>query len=489
MRRRSLLHAGAAALALPAVGRVRARSSGGRDQAADADYTPLGSVELPGAAEAVVGDDARYVYVATGDGFAVVNVATPTAPTVVARRSNLAADRDGGPLASILDVTVDGDRLLVPGPAQQGQLRGFLLFDVSTPTEPVQVGEFVPTDHRIHNATLVDGYAYLQAGGEMHVVDVREPPFETASFWSPLDAGPEWRDVAGQSRVLHDLWVQDGTAYLAHWDAGVFVVDVSDPADPAFVSRFGDYTADELAGWSRSRVTRDYLEPRGNAHYVTVNDDASLLGVGGESWDSQPDDGRGGPSGIDLYDVTDPTQPERLSTIHPPGSPSNAYGSGLWTTSHNFELRGDRLYSSWYQGGVMVHDVSDPESPERLAWWRNPANAFWTARVAVPGEFFVASSYQTPTATAERLFTFPDRAGEQPDPPADITEPPETTSAPVETTTESPATTTEREATPTTTDASDADAPVPGFGPLAALGGLGVAVARRLLRGGDGRSG
>jgi len=501
MRRRTLLRAGAASLALPTLGTAAGRppstesttstpttstttssTTPSTTTTANASYAPAGSVDISGAAEVVVGDDGDTAYVAASDGFATVDVSDPTDPTLLAERRSLASDRENGPLVSILDVKVDGDRLLVPGPAQRGELQGFLLYDVSDPADPRQVGDFFPTTHGIHNAVLHDGYAWLQAGLETHVVDVREPPFETVARWSPLDADPVWEDVPRFTRVLHDLWVADGRAYLAHWDAGVFVLDATDPSDPTFLGRFGDYTVDQLRGWDRGRAQEDYLTPAGNAHYVATNDAGDLAGVGAEAW-AQGDEG--GPGGVDLYDVSDPADAEKLATIHPPGSPDNSRG-GTWTTSHNFDFAGDKLYTSWYQGGVMIHDVSDPTAPERLAWWRQTGDAFWTAEVVTPDEFFVATTTAQAGQTS-RLYAFPDEPGEQADPPAEITAPePPTTGDDL--TTVAPATTSPE----TTTESDDEDdettddsGSLPGLGVASALAGVGIGAWRLRKRRGE----
>lgn len=242
--------------------------------------------------------------------------------------------------------------------------------------------------------------------------------YAEAARWSPLDADEKWSDTHPFTRILHDVYVQGDYAYLAYWDAGTFVVDVSDPTDPSFVSRVGEYSYDELVELSndRERLQSAYGEAPGNAHYVTVNEDATVMGVGAEGWDDPSTDARG-PGGIDLYDVSDVADPERKATIEPPEA-ADETRQGTWVTSHNFDIVGDRLYSSWYQAGVKIHDVSDPANPEQLAWWRKPDEAvFWTAQVAKPGEFFVASSYGVKGATPG-LYTFPDRAGEQADPPS-----------------------------------------------------------------------
>ena len=91
---------------------------------------------------------------------------------------------------------------------------------------------------------------------------------------------------------------------------------------------------------------------------------------------------------------------------------------GVWTTTHNFDIRGDRLFSSWYQGGVKIYDISDPTDPEQLVWWRKPEEtAFWTAKRATDG-VFIASSMGRNNDGKGGLYTFPNRRGQQQNPPA-----------------------------------------------------------------------
>ncbi|WP_435362787.1 LVIVD repeat-containing protein [Haloarchaeobius sp. DYHT-AS-18] len=482
--RRTLLRAGAGALALPLLGGAAA---GATDQ--QAGYEPLDSIELDGAAEAVVNEDATVAYVAVGSGFVSVDISDPSDLSILGDAAGL-TDPDGDSVREVLDVKYENDRVLVPTAAQNGGPRGIFVFDVSDPANPEQVGDWFETpSHGNHNSHLVDGVAYLTGGYDLDIIDVSGSSFERLATWNPGDWSDEWAEIPPNT-VLHDLYVQDGTAYCAYWDAGVFLVDVSDPANPSFVGRKGDYTRAELEELSQSK----YLEPLGNDHYVTVNDDASIMVEGGESWDTNPDDDEGGPSGLELFDISDPANPQKLSAIDAPNSVSNTYRNGTWTTAHNFEIRGDRLYASWYQGGVTVHDVSDPENPERIAWWADPDTyAFWTARTAVDGEFYVASGHQVGGVTSEGLVTFPDTAGEMDEVPSDVwwgesrpetatpTETATVRTEPTPTATETATPTPTATATETATTEDDAStSATPGFGILATLAGAGLAGARLL---------
>jgi hypothetical protein len=417
-RRRDLLRAGAAAVSIPLVG---AASAGDRDATTDrtqaaappATFEPLGSADVTGAKEAVVGPDGENAFVATGTGFVTVDVSDPADPNIAQAEQNLTDDA-GDRLVQVFDVKYDAGQLLVASAAQGGGPKGFYLYDVTDPTDPTRVGDWFRTpDHGNHNCDLHDSVAYLTGntsdGRKVVAVDVSESPFETLGTWQPGDWDDAWAEAP--NTVLHDLYAHGDYVYAAYWDAGTFVLDKSDPANVTFVSRVGDYGIEELRSWSDARARQGYREPSGNDHYVTVDEDAQIMAEGGESWDLETGDDSGGPSGITIYDVSDKADPQRLAHVDAPSSNDNSFGSSsTWTTSHNFDLQNGRLYASWYQGGVSVHDLSDPANPERIAWWMDDDRAFWTAQLGVEGEYFVGSAGGS-NGTTTGFVTFPDDGG------------------------------------------------------------------------------
>ncbi|MCG1001984.1 MULTISPECIES: LVIVD repeat-containing protein [Halobacterium] len=474
MRRRDVLRASAAAAALPfASATVSAQQS----------FEPLGVLDLDGTKEVVVGDAGETAYVATTDGIATVDISDPSNPEQLAGVAPLLDDREDGPMGEVYDVKVDGDTLIAVGPANRGDLRGVVVFDVNDPANPRQTA-FHETSFPIHNAYLQDGVAYLTANdwakNPAVFVDVSGDTTEEVGRWSNVDHDERWRDVRAGLRTCHDLYVHDDTLYIAYWDAGTWLVDVSDPADPEYVNHFGHYDVEELQNVPSGEARAESLSVPGNAHYVAVNEGASVLATGAEAWDVDTDDADPGQGGIDLWDIADPQNPEKLSFIAPPPTPDGTR-YGTWTTSHNFEFHGDRLYTSWYQGGVKIHDVSDPANPEEIAWWRRPEEArFWTAQYATD-EAFVASSMGGDGYPAG-VYTFPNRAGEQPDPPTlETTTVATSTETATETTT---ATTTAPTATETTTT-DESGGGVPGFGALAALAGVSAAALAAWQRDSD----
>jgi hypothetical protein len=411
MRRRDVLRGGAGVLGLSLAGRASAHP--------DAHFEPLGSVDVDGATEAVVGEDGQVTYVAASDGLVTVDVTDPASPEILAEERDLLSDRDGGEFGLLFDCAVDGDRLVIVGPANRatGVIRGVLLYDVSDPAAPEQLA-FHGTEYPIHNAEFEDGVVYLTGiDGQTNplvIVDASDDDLTEVGRWSPLDHDDAWAAVSPLLRPIHDVHVQEGLAYLSYWDAGTWLVDVSDPAAPSYVSRIGTYTAEDLAVLDTSEARRRLIVPPGNAHSCAISDDGTVLGVGTESWEAPGEDGDlvGGPGGVVLWDVSDPAEPERLSDIPAPVAQDNTR-DGQFTTAHNFEIAGGRLYSSLYYAGLKIHDLSDPSLPTRVAWWRNPDEAsFWTAQLARPDECVVASSSEGTESVdlveQGRLYTFPD---------------------------------------------------------------------------------
>ena len=370
---------------------------------------PLGTLDLAGARELVTSPDGHTAYVATGRGIALVDLVSPSAPRLLAERTELLADSADGPMQIVQDLAVVEDRLLVAGPAHSAEgASGVVVFDVSDRENPRRTAA-VELDTQIHNCDFDGRYAYVTANGRetnpLVVVDTDRG--EEVGTWSLLDANERWAEVESALWPLHDVWVQSESAYLAYWDAGTWIVDISDPADISPVSRVRGRDRATIAAVDDPWTER--TESPGNDHFVTVDEAAELLAVGGESWD-RDDDGTGGPSGIELFDISDPTAPESLATIDPPPS-SDPTPGGVLTTAHNFELTEGRLYSAWYNGGVRVHDVREPTRPREIFRWRDAATtSFWTAQRAAG--CFVASNTTALGGNdiTPSVYTFPDPA-------------------------------------------------------------------------------
>lgn len=444
-----------------------------------ADWEPLGRLRLTGAAEAVV--DGETAYVATVDGFAVVDLSDPAEPELLAERRGLRVTdgdlldgdangdvggnlsdptggdggegdgaagngNDGGDdgteesngndaagedddsdgngtgegdagttgadeaLTEILDLSVARDRLIVPGPANPARdvFTGFALYDVSDPTEPRPLGAY-ETDFHIHNSTLHEGYCYLVGNdGERNplvVVDVSGDEPREVGQWSLLDHEPRWEEVDPFLWYLHDVTLSGDIAVLAYWNAGTYLLDVSDPENPEYVGHVAETDLEAQLEVPPTGVTEAQQALPGNDHHARLAGD--LLAVGREAWAAEEGEPEGS-GGIDLYDAGNHGEIDHLATIEAPPTEDASYGAGEWTTSHNFTIRDGRLYASWYRGGVSVHDVSDPGTPREVARWEDRERAaFWTA-YADDDVVVAPSTPLVPNAPTEgALYTFP----------------------------------------------------------------------------------
>ncbi len=390
-------------------------------------YEPLGHVDLDIACEAVVGDDGETAYVATYDGFATVDIGDPEEPTVLAERDDLLADADLE-FSGILDVKISGNRLAVVGPGNEdrtGELfEGFVLYDVSDPADPERVTDPYETGYHIHNCFLDGETLYLVANdferNPLTIFDVSDDDPEEIGRWSLLEHEDDWGEVDPILWYLHDVYVRDDLAFLAYWNAGTYVLDVSDPTTPNYVSHVAQTTLEENREVEPAAVSDYQLGLPGNDHYSAVDETGTILAVNREAWVSDaPEADR--PGGIDIFDLSDPADPVMTASIEAPEAPDMSYQGGQWTTSHNFEIRDGWLYTSWYQGGVKIFDLADLEAPEEITSWRDPHTAgFWTARVAHDGGAYVASSTPIiPNADVQGgLYVFASEAGQQIEPPA-----------------------------------------------------------------------
>lgn len=478
------------------------------------ELSPAGSVEAPGVSEVVPAADDAHVYGAGYDAFVVADCSDPAAPSLVAEAE---ATVDDETLSDLQDVTAAGDRALVAGPpgfVRDGQAAGAVLFDVSDPTRPEQVGA-IPTNHAIHNAFLDGDTAYLTGSRlpeePVVVYDVSDDDPEQVGTWSVVDEIPEWGGVQGSMYQCHDVYVQGDRAYVSYWDAGTWILDVSDPSSPEPVASIGGVDPSDARGGGIEEIT----QLPGNSHYARPTPDGEVLAVSREAWNrDRSNDRYGGPGGIELYDLSAESDPSFFTALRPP-TVQTADGENHVNTAHNFGFSGRRLYASWYTGGVRVYDVSTPSDPQTVGWWAAPDDtSFWTARPLADG--FVASSISDPSADREAnrnyakatVYTFPDPTGDAAEPAATFTVDetgvpetapdygrPTTTTDPGQTTTESTAAETSAPATTaaetttapattaaeTTTIGDDATGGgVPGFGVGAAVAGASLAALQRL---------
>jgi hypothetical protein len=388
--------------------------------AAAEGFEPLGRLELRGVKELVV--DGETAYAAVTDGFATVDVSNPSKPQLLAERRNLLSDHPEGPLELIQDGKLGGDYYALAGPAhpRSGVPYAAVVFDVSDPTAPERFLTY-ETEFYHHNIDTDGETLFLcgNDGGDNPLVCVDIDSGEELGRWSVVESDNRWSEVHHQLREFHDVWVEDGMAHCALWNAGTWLVDVSSPSNPRAVGSLRGLDPTEQADIVTTggrRAAR--LGLPGNDHFCMPQRgvDSDLLAINEEAWGTEEDTPASDLGGVELRNGE---TGDRLARIEAPPTEDATFG-GTWTTAHNLDFVGDRLYTSWYRGGVKVHDVSDPTAPRELAHWRNSETAeFWTAQRGP--DCVVASSWRDPShedpVSGAAVYTFPEP--EEATPPTD----------------------------------------------------------------------
>jgi hypothetical protein len=225
---------------------------------------------------------------------------------------------------------------------------GITVLDLSDPGHPKAVADYNATvSGGVHSVFVSKGYVYLtdDATGSMRVISLADPlrPKEVA----------RWQSSPGENtgRMLHDIDVRDGLAYLSYWNDGLIILDVGNgikggsPERPALVSQL-KYDLDALY--------RD-VEIAGGPGYIRGTHTAwrhkNYVFVGDEVFAAKPIGGPG-PLGrawgrLHVVDVSDVTRPKIVAHYEPKDG-------GV----HNVYVAGDTLYLGDYQGGLRVLDIS-----------------------------------------------------------------------------------------------------------------------------------
>jgi hypothetical protein len=209
------------------------------------------------------------------------------------------------------------------------RVNGIVILDITDPLHPKVAGEYTETvPGGVHTTWIVGElvYATHNGTGDMRIIDVSDRA-------NPKEVG-RW-GVDHQNRVLHDIFIKDGIAYLSYWDDGLVILDLGgagkggSPTQPVFISRIN--------------------YPEGNTHtawrwndYVFVGDE-----IFPDTWDmDRPIAARGYLHVIDVSDIENPVEVAKYEVPE--------------AGAHNIWIEDDEetLYIAYYQAGLRALDVS-----------------------------------------------------------------------------------------------------------------------------------
>ena len=261
---------------------------------------------------------------------------------------------------------------------------GMELFDISVPETPRSIGFFDasgPHSRGVHQLWFCDGeYVHMAAGAadfESHykgddqfyrIIDVRNPskPEEVGRWWMPGtrvgDSVPPPERLAGKFHGCraHNTNVypeRPDRAYVCYVDGGMFILDISDKANPK-----------QVGHWSNSPPYNGFM------HTAVPLFDRGLMIVTDESTSDAAADW---PKLVWVLDIRDESRPVPISTLPLPPVEAFANRGGRYgshniheNTPHPTSWKSDTIVlGTFYSAGVRAFDISNPYQPQEVGYY------------------------------------------------------------------------------------------------------------------------
>jgi hypothetical protein len=222
----------------------------------------------------------------------------------------------------------------------------------------------------LHRIWYIGGrYAYVSAhldGYSDHilaVIDIADPskPQLAATWWLPgmWRAGreePQWKQ--GQRWALHHAIVRNDIAFASWRDGGLTIHDVKDPTNPKLL------------------VHRNWSPPFGGGTHTAVPLlDRNLLVVADEATTNNC------ANGIPytwIFDIRDLSNPVSIATLPTPAEENFCAKGGKFGPHNLHENRpgsgvsSSLVFSTYYNAGLRVFDISNPFQPKQTAYFVAP---------------------------------------------------------------------------------------------------------------------
>jgi len=278
------------------------------------ELAPVGRLDLglPGANVTDVWAQGNYAYLGTFDeglcslditGVHIVDISIPSTPEKVGFIPAQPGTRNNDVKVAHIETPFFNGEILVASnescgspfiPKLHAPGGGFIpgqgglgIWDVSNPLKPRPIRlNFL--EFGVHNTFIYQQgeNAYMlvvddENVQDLTIVDITKPQSPrviavTGKEDWPADIAEEFGDSA--AAFLHDVWVQDNggikTAYLSYWDAGLVLLDISDPANPEFMGDSTYANPDPLSGEA----------PAGDGHVAVPSADGMRVLLGDEDF-------------------------------------------------------------------------------------------------------------------------------------------------------------------------------------------------------------
>ncbi len=336
-----------------------------------ANIDSIGSLPFDHCRSITFGDDVLAAVDRSANGkFVTVDISDPTQPSIIGEHSFpsqvtrvashsgyiYALSEEGSPDVAVLETSFDDSREPVSRySTQSGAARataqyhddtliigcagGLEVVDISDPANLQYVRSYT-TANPVYDLIVANGYAYAAARFYIEIFDISDPADNRLAY-IPTGAG-------------YFLALQDTLLYISDVWTGVYIYNVSDPANPAFIREFhGHLPIQEL------RIADSML-------YA-----GSSVGFG-------------------IYDFSDPINPVYMR---------HYFNAGF---NYGMEIVKDFAYLSDGYDGLRVIDIADIYNPFEFDWYNTPGVALYT--ITVGDSIYLADQhsvikfvFQTPT--------------------------------------------------------------------------------------------
>jgi len=257
---------------------------------------------------------------------------------------------------------------------------GIELFDVSNPENPKSIALYSckgPGSFGVHQLWFADGDYIHFAGGSSdftaknvndsqfyQCIDVRDPsnPKEVGQWWLPgtregdAEEMPKRHPQFDSGHRAHNTNVypeRPDRLYLCYLDSGTFILDISDKANPTVIGSWNPHPP--YPGFAHTAL------PLFDRDLLIVTDEC--VRNGGGDW----------PKLTWVLDMRDETNLVPISTLPLPPVEEMSQRPGRFG-SHNIHenqpgsFKSETLiFGTYFNGGMRVHDISNPYQPKEVA--------------------------------------------------------------------------------------------------------------------------
>lgn len=255
---------------------------------------------------------------------------------------------------------------------------GFLIWDLTDPERPRQLGHFKTGGAGTHR-NYFDGGRYVFAtsrlegfdGHILQIVDIQDPAraVEVSRWWRKGQWIADGEGGVPHGTLLHGgAYVRGERAYLPYSAGGFVILDISNLREPKLVSDL------PFSPPFQSFIAVHTAQPLSNRELVIVNSEAIV-----ENCDEPL-----GYAGI--VDIRNENNPRLISLFPLPRPPENApyrnfcekggrfgpHNQHQWQYQDALLHNEDVVFLTYFNAGLRVFDISDERQPREIAYFVPP---------------------------------------------------------------------------------------------------------------------